>query len=102
MKGRNKVLAEKICGGGDSAGGKMTAAVALRRKDNGKKPLKAQLLLHPEARLPFDTKAAIDNNSGYYLECKSSNNANALKPTVRGVGNGTFSFADHYAIRGVP
>ncbi|KAH7234834.1 Alpha/Beta hydrolase protein [Fusarium redolens] len=40
------ISSEKICGGGDSAGGNMTAAVTLRRKDNGKKPLKAQLLFH--------------------------------------------------------
>lgn len=37
--------------------------------DEGKKPLKAQVLLYPEARLPFDTPAATENNSGFYLEC---------------------------------
>ncbi|KAF9773416.1 hypothetical protein IL306_008788 [Fusarium sp. DS 682] len=85
-EGRKRgISSEKVCGGGDSAGGNMTAAVTLRRKDNGRKPFKAQLLLYPEARLPFDTKAAVENNSGYYLEC-----------------NGIFSFADHYATRGVP
>lgn len=60
----------KVCCGGDSAGGNMTAALALRRRDEGKKNMKAQILLYPEARLPFDTKAATENNSGYYLECK--------------------------------
>lgn len=45
----------------------------------------AQILLYPEARLPFDTPAAAENNSGYYLEC-----------------NGIFSFADHYLPRGTP
>jgi acetyl esterase/lipase len=59
-----------ILGAGDSAGGNMTAAVSLRMKDEGRPPLKAQLLLYPEARLPFDTPAATENNSGYYLECK--------------------------------
>ena len=72
-------------GGGDSAGGNMTAAITLRRKDNGKKPLDAQILFYPEARIPFDTPAAVENNSGYYLEC-----------------NGIFSFADHYLPRGTP
>ena len=72
-------------GGGDSAGGYMTAAITLRRKDNGKKPLDAQILFYPEARVPFDTPAAVENNSGYYLEC-----------------NGIFSFADHYLPRGTP
>ena len=45
----------------------------------------AQILFYSEARIPFDTPAAVENNSGYYLEC-----------------NGIFSFADHYLPRGVP
>ncbi|CAN9155395.1 unnamed protein product [Alternaria alternata] len=76
---------DRVCGGGDSAGGNMTAAICLRRRDQKKKPLAAQILLYPEARLPFDTPAATKNNSGYYLEC-----------------NGIFSFADHYLPRGTP
>ncbi|KAF2036032.1 alpha/beta-hydrolase [Setomelanomma holmii] len=63
----------------------LQAAIALRRRDEGKKNLAAQMLLYPEARLPFDTSAASVNNSGYYLEC-----------------NGIFSFADHYLPRGTP
>jgi acetyl esterase/lipase len=63
----------------------MTAAISLRRKDQGQKPLAAQILLYPEARLPFDTPAASENNTGLYLEC-----------------NGIFSFADHYLPRGTP
>lgn len=74
-----------VLGGGDSAGGNMTAAIALRRRDNAQPNLAAQILLYPEARVPFDTPAASDNNSGYYLEC-----------------NGIFSFADHYLPRGTP
>ncbi|KAF2636627.1 hypothetical protein P280DRAFT_501185 [Massarina eburnea CBS 473.64] len=74
---------DRVAGGGDSAGGNMTAAISLRRQDERKKPLAAQILLYPEARLPFDTAAASENNSGYYLEC-----------------NGIFSFADHYLPRG--
>ncbi|KAK8054812.1 Alpha/Beta hydrolase protein [Apiospora rasikravindrae] len=73
---------DRVIGGGDSAGGNMTAALALRLEDEGKKQMKGQLLLYPEARLPFDTPAASENNSGYYLEC-----------------NGIFSFADHYLPR---
>lgn len=60
----------------------MTAALSLRLLDQGKTPMKAQMLLYPEARLPFDTPAASENNSGLYLEC-----------------NGIFSFADHYLPR---
>ena len=48
----------------------MTAAICLRLRDEGKKALKAQLLLYPEARVPFDTPAAAENNSGLYLECE--------------------------------
>ncbi|KAI1207590.1 Alpha/Beta hydrolase protein [Annulohypoxylon truncatum] len=73
---------ERVLGGGDSAGGNMTAGLSLRLKDEGKQPLQGQVLLYPEARLPFDTPAASENNSGYYLEC-----------------NGIFSFADHYLPR---
>ncbi|KAK4501220.1 hypothetical protein PRZ48_007027 [Zasmidium cellare] len=76
---------QHVLGGGDSAGGNMTAAITLRRKDNNKKPLAAQILFYPEARVPFDTPAAVENNTGYYLEC-----------------NGIFSFADHYLPRGTP
>ena len=82
--GKNRGVST-VLGGGDSAGGNMTAAVTLRRKDKGKKPLDAQILFYPEARIPFDTPAAVENNTGYYLEC-----------------NGIFSFADHYLPRGVP
>ena len=82
--GKNRGV-QHVLGGGDSAGGNMTAAVTLRRKDNNRKPLVAQILFYPEARVPFDTAAAVENNSGYYLEC-----------------NGIFSFADHYLPRGVP
>jgi acetyl esterase/lipase len=71
-----------VLGGGDSAGGNTTAALALRSKDQGKPNLKAQILLYLEARLPFDTLAAIENNSGLYLEC-----------------NGIFGFGDHYLPR---
>ncbi|KAI1768498.1 Alpha/Beta hydrolase protein [Hypoxylon sp. FL1150] len=73
----------RVLGGGDSAGGNMTTALCLRLRDQGHQaPLKAQILLYPEARLPFDTPAAVENNSGYYLEC-----------------NGIFLFAGHYLPR---
>lgn len=47
----------------------MTAALTLRRYDNGEQSLAGQLLLYPEARLPFGTPAAVDNHTGLYLEC---------------------------------
>lgn len=78
------VSPKKVFGGGDSAGGNMTAAITLKRRDEGKTNLAGQILLYPEARIPFDTPAAMENNTGLYLEC-----------------NGIFSFADHYLPRGV-
>ncbi|THY27161.1 hypothetical protein D6D01_04211 [Aureobasidium pullulans] len=71
----------KVMGGDDSAGGNMTAATTLRNQT----PLAAQIMLYPEARVSFDTPAAVENNSGYYLDC-----------------NGIFGFADHYFPRGTP
>ncbi|KAI1102127.1 Alpha/Beta hydrolase protein [Jackrogersella minutella] len=80
---RRGIDGDRVLGGGDSAGGNMTAALSLRLKDGGAlAPLKAQVLLYPEARLPFDTPAATENHSGLYLEC-----------------NGIFAFADHYLPR---
>jgi len=73
---------DRVAGGGDSVGGTMTAAICLRRLDQGKKALAAQLLLYPEPRLPFDTPAAKENNYGYYLQC-----------------NGIFGFMDNYLPR---
>ncbi|KAI1288970.1 Alpha/Beta hydrolase protein [Xylaria venustula] len=88
--GKLGIDSECVLGGGDSTGGNMTAALSLQISDAHQRgsssampqPLKAQILLYPEARLPFDTPAATENNSGFYLEC-----------------NGIFSFADHYLPR---
>ncbi|QIX01300.1 hypothetical protein AMS68_006817 [Peltaster fructicola] len=76
------IKSDLVLGGGDSAGGNMTEALSLRLRDEGKKNIHAQILLYPESRVPFDTPAAEENNSGLYLEC-----------------NGIFSFADHYLPR---
>lgn len=64
------VNSKRIMGGGNGAGGSMTAAICLRLKDEEKKPLAAQILLYPEARLSSDTPAASEDNSVMYLECK--------------------------------
>lgn len=58
---------DRICDDSNSAGGVMTAAILLRRRDKGKISLAAQVIIYPEARLPFEMPAAIENNSGYYL-----------------------------------
>lgn len=63
----------RICGGGDCVGGTMTSSIALRFRDtNPSQQLKAQILLYPQPKLPYDTVAANDNNTGCYLECTSS------------------------------
>ncbi|RDW58964.1 alpha/beta hydrolase [Aspergillus mulundensis] len=76
---------ELIFGAGDSAGGNMSAAISLRLRDEKKKPLAGVFLLYPEARVPFDTNAAAENNAGPYLSC-----------------NGIFEFARNYLPPGVP
>ncbi|KAL4983312.1 Alpha/Beta hydrolase protein [Aspergillus falconensis] len=74
-----------VFGGGDSAGGNMTAAISLRLRDGGKKPMAGVFLLYPESMLPFGTGAAAENNLGPYLSC-----------------NGIFEFARNYIPQGVP
>ncbi|KAL3464550.1 Alpha/Beta hydrolase protein [Aspergillus heterothallicus] len=80
-----RVDPDLIFGAGDSAGGNMTAAIALRLRDNHRKNLAGLFMLYPEARLPFDTEAAEENNTGPYLNC-----------------NGIFEFARNYIPSGVP
>ncbi|KAK3293807.1 Alpha/Beta hydrolase protein [Chaetomium fimeti] len=58
----------RVVGGGDGVGGSMTAALCLRRRDEGKKPLAGQLLLYPAMYSPSSPPAADENKSGYYLE----------------------------------
>ncbi|KAH6855552.1 alpha/beta hydrolase fold-domain-containing protein [Chaetomium sp. MPI-CAGE-AT-0009] len=52
----------------DGVGGSMTAALCLRRRDEGKKPLAAQLLLYPAMHTPASPPVPDENKSGYYLE----------------------------------
>ncbi len=59
-----------VFGAGDSAGGNMTSGVSLRRRDAGRAQMAGIFLLYPEARLPFDTSAATENNAGPYLSCE--------------------------------
>lgn len=66
------VHADRVCGGGDGAGGSLTTSLCLRLRDQGKKNLRGQILLYPEPRLPFDTPAASENCSGPYLACECS------------------------------
>jgi acetyl esterase len=57
----------RVCIGGDSAGGNLTAAVALMARDRGGPSLRHQLLIYPVANHAFDTKSYEENKQGYLL-----------------------------------
>lgn len=61
----------------------MTAAISLRRRDEGEKNIAAQMLFHRVARIPSDIRARTESNTRLYLKC-----------------NGIFSFVDHYLLKG--
>lgn len=75
---------ERIAVGGDSAGGNMSAVLSLIMRDKRGPKIALQVLLYPECRTPFDTKAGIENASGFYLEA-----------------NGVFLFAWNYIPEGI-
>ncbi len=79
-----KVDPDRIAVGGDSAGGNMSAVLSQMMRDKNGPKIALQVLLYPECKLPFDTKAGIENVSGYYLET-----------------NGVFWFAWNYVPSGV-
>ena len=58
---------ERIGVVGDSAGGNLAAAVALKARDNGPK-IAYQLLVYPAVRYGWDTPSAIENAEGYLLQ----------------------------------
>lgn len=57
----------RIVVAGDSAGGNLAAAVAIRARDLGGPPLAAQLLLYPMLDRGCDTASYTENATGYYL-----------------------------------
>lgn len=58
----------KIGVGGDSAGGNMTAVLALKLRDELGPRLAVQVLLFPETMLPVGTPSAGENRTGLYAE----------------------------------
>src|SRR6202046_123852 len=58
----------RIALGGDSAGGNQTCGVALTLRDEGGPKLALQMPIYPEAALPFNTRAGIENRSGSYVD----------------------------------
>ncbi len=46
----------------------MSAVLALMMRDKKGPKIALQVLLYPECKLPFETKAGVENVSGYYLQ----------------------------------
>jgi acetyl esterase len=54
--------------GGDSAGGNMTCVISLKLRDERGPRLALQMPIYPEAKMPFDTPAGVENRSGGYVD----------------------------------
>jgi acetyl esterase len=59
--------ATRIAVGGDSAGGNLTAVVALMARDRGGPRLVFQLLVYPVTDAPSDNASYRENGTGYFL-----------------------------------
>ena len=57
----------RVAVGGDSAGGNLSAAVALRLRDEGGPALAHQLLVYPVTDASFGTASYRENGEGYFL-----------------------------------
>ena len=62
------VDAKRIALGGDSAGGNQTCVIAQKLRDEHGPKLALQMPLYPEAKMPFETKAGVQNVSGGYVD----------------------------------
>jgi acetyl esterase/lipase len=58
---------ERLAVGGDSAGGQLTATVALLAREHHGPPLVYQLLIYPVVDYNLDTQSARENAEGYLL-----------------------------------
>ena len=58
----------RIAIGGGSVGGNMSAVLAQLMRDRQGRRIALQVLLYPECKTPFDTRAGIENVSGYHLQ----------------------------------
>jgi len=65
--GSIRVDTGRLAVGGDSAGGNLAAAVALRARDEGGPALRMQLLIYPVTNHDFDTASYQENGAGYLL-----------------------------------
>lgn len=57
----------RVAVGGDSAGGNLAAALALRNRDRGGPPIAFQLLVYPVTERNFETDSYRENAEGYFL-----------------------------------
>ena len=64
------VDAKRLGVGGDSAGGNLAAAVALKARDEGQPGIACQLLIYPVTDANFDTVSYQENAEGYLLTKK--------------------------------
>ena len=58
----------RIALGGDSAGGNQTCVIAQKLRNEKGPQLALQMPLYPEAKMPFDTPAGVENVSGGYVD----------------------------------
>jgi acetyl esterase len=63
--------ASRIAVAGDSAGGNLSAVVALMARDRGAPALCFQLLVYPVTDHNFETRSYVDNATGYFLTTSS-------------------------------
>ena len=59
---------ERIALGGDSAGGNLTCTISLKLRDEDGPKLALQMPIYPEAKMPFETRAGVENVSGGYVD----------------------------------
>lgn len=61
----------RLAVGGDSAGGNLAAAVALKARDRGAPEIAFQLLIYPVTDANFERQSCIDNAEGYFLTTRA-------------------------------
>ncbi len=76
---------------GDSAGGNLSAVLALRARDEGGPALAAQVLVYPATDADLDRASYVENGAGYFLErstmqffweCYTASGADAHDPRL--------------------
>lgn len=62
---------QRLAVGGDSAGGNLAAAVALKARDRNAPAIAFQLLIYPVTDANFERQSCIDNAEGYFLTTRA-------------------------------